>query len=150
MLRIAGQLHDLGKARTLWQRAMRAPRDGKMYAKTKGNGVPRLLEIDGETYRHEFGSLLDAISVEGLQSLATPLRELTLHLIASHHGHARPVIAGVDPDHPPSACSPLAQEVALRFARLSRDWGAWELAWWEALFRAADWKASATQPEEKD
>ena len=35
-----------------------------------------------------------------------------------------------------------AREAALRFVRLQAEWGAWGLAWWEALLRAADWAAS--------
>lgn len=140
------ELHDSGKSRPLWQRAMGAPRDGRIYAKTDGRrSNPRLLQIDGQTFRHEFGSLRDAVGPGGLDDVPREFRDLALHLIASHHGMARPVIAPIDPDIPPSACPPLAQEAARQFERLNREWGPWELAWIEALFRAADWKASAEQ-----
>ena len=70
-------------------------------------------------------------------------RNLVLHLIAAHHGQARPLIAtrGCE-DAPPSALEERAREVALRFARLQKRWGPWGLAWWEALLRAADQQAS--------
>jgi len=142
------ELHDSGKSRPLWQRAMGARPDGRIYAKTDGRGGnPRLLQIAGETFRHEFGSLLDTVSHGGLDSVPDEFRDMALHLIASHHGMARPVITAVDPDVPPSACPPFAQEAARRFERLNRSWGPWELAWIEALFRAADWKASAEQQQ---
>ncbi len=143
-LEIAAHLHDLGKQRGSWQRAMNAPRDGGPYAKTEGGGNLRLLQVGEETYRHEFGSLRDAEQNLELLGLAPDLRELALHLIAAHHGFARPVIAPVDPDEPPSLSRKRAQAVALRYARLQKQWGWWGLAWWETLLRAADWAASAS------
>jgi CRISPR-associated endonuclease/helicase Cas3 len=70
-------------------------------------------------------------------------RDLVLHLIAAHHGQARPVIGtrGCE-DAPPSVLEERARAVALRFALLQRRWGPWGLAWWEALLRAADQQAS--------
>lgn len=56
-LEVAAAHHDTGKGRPLWQRAMGAPADGKVYAKTIGRTNPRLLMIGGRTFRHEFGSL---------------------------------------------------------------------------------------------
>lgn len=77
-----------------------------------------------------------------IQALPEDLRDLALHLVAAHHGYARPVIAAVDPDHAPSASAALARATALRFARMQTRWSPWGLAWWEALLRAADWAAS--------
>lgn len=143
MLIAAAAAHDAGKARELWQRAMGAPPDkGRPYAKTAGRGIPGLLEINGQTYRHEFGSLREVKKGDFLPDVPDNVRDLALHLIASHHGFARPVIAALDPEAPPSACAELAREAALRFARLQAEWGVWGLAWWEALLRAADWAAS--------
>ena len=70
-------------------------------------------------------------------------RDLVLHLVAAHHGRARPLIetTGCE-DAPPSALGGRARDVALRFARLQKRWGPWGLAWWEALLRAADQQAS--------
>jgi CRISPR-associated endonuclease/helicase Cas3 len=148
LLAKVAEVHDSGKGRDLWQRAVGAPPDGKIYAKTSGYANPRLLQIDGVTYRHEFGSLQDAVQSGAFADFSDELGDLGLHLIASHHGWARPVIAAVDPSRPPSSCPPLAAETALRFERLNREWGPWELAWIEALFRAGDWMASAEQQKD--
>lgn len=134
----AARVHDSGKDRLLWQRAMNAPTDGRPFAKTKGGGNGRLLG----GYRHEFGSLNDANTNADIQKLPSDLNDLALHLIASHHGYARPLIPAIDPEAPPSVIAKRAQEAAFRFARLQRRWGPWGLAWWEAVFRAADWRAS--------
>ncbi|MCW1840472.1 type I-U CRISPR-associated helicase/endonuclease Cas3 [Prosthecomicrobium hirschii] len=147
MLVLAATLHDEGKRRPFWQDAMGAPRAGRPFAKTaRRGGNPKL---DG--YRHEFGSLASALGNADLAALPADLHDLALHLIAAHHGHARPVIPAVLPpagpsdaaDLPPSAAEPLARAAALRFAHLQKSWGAWDLAWWEAVFRAADCRASA-------
>lgn len=138
--------HDLGKQRSLWQTAMNAPADGRPYAKTLGGGNTHLLA----GYRHEFGSLADVANDAAINQLPTELRDLALHLIASHHGYACPVIAPIDPGAPPSVLAERAQEAALRFARLQRQWGPWGLAWWEAVFRAADHRASQISDEQAE
>jgi CRISPR-associated endonuclease/helicase Cas3 len=138
MLCCAASLHDEGKRADRWQRAFNAPR-GKVFAKTKGPLNQALL--DG--YRHEFGSLPRAEADTAFQALPPEMRELVLHLIAAHHGQARPVISTRScEDAPPSALEERARDVALRFARLQTLWGPWGLAWWEALLRAADQQAS--------
>jgi CRISPR-associated endonuclease/helicase Cas3 len=138
MLSIVARVHDEGKRTSRWQRAFNANHDG-FYAKTRGPINFSLL--DG--YRHEFGTLLVVAKDARLRALPEDLYDLALHLIAAHHGFARPVI-GINgcEDLPPSGLEEQAQEVALRFARLQRRWGPWGLAWWESLLRAADQQAS--------
>ena len=132
---LAARLHDDGKAAERWQNAMNAPDDGRPYAKTCPGGNPRLLE----GYRHEFGSLLKAEE----QDLPSGTRDLILHLIAAHHGYARPVICSSGCEEgPPSALESKAGDAALRFARLQQRYGPWGLAWREAILRAADQSAS--------
>ncbi|MBF0335848.1 MAG: type I-U CRISPR-associated helicase/endonuclease Cas3, partial [Alphaproteobacteria bacterium] len=133
---------DRGKARTCWQRAANAPRDGMVWAKTEGPMTPARMTINGLVYRHEFGSLRDAEVDAELAALPDETRDLALHLIASHHGHARPTLVAEDEVSPPSLNQARAREAALRFVRLQRRWGPWGLAWWEALLRAADRRAS--------
>jgi CRISPR-associated endonuclease/helicase Cas3 len=140
-LALAARLHDEGKRAPRWQRAFKAPERWRHhpYAKTKGPVDFDLL--DG--YRHELGSLPYVEADDAFKSLSTHEQDLVLHLIAAHHGFARPVIgtSGCD-DAPPSIIEVRARAVALRFARLSARWGPWGLAWWEALLRAADQIAS--------
>lgn len=143
MLVVAIKAHDLGKNRDRWQTAMNAPQTGRPYAKTTGGGNLKLLA----GYRHEFGSLADVVNDADINQLPAELQDLALHLIASHHGYACPVIAPIDPDAPPSILGERAQQAALRFARLQRQWGPWGLAWWEAVFRAADHRASKIKDE---
>ena len=131
----AARLHDDGKAADRWQDAANTPKEGRPYAKPPVTVNWRLLQ----GYRHEFGSLLRAESAH----LPEEVRDLVLHLIAAHHGKARPVLSssGVEED-PPSLLESREREVALRFARLQERYGPWGLAWREAILRAADQRAS--------
>lgn len=149
LLGIAARLHDEGKRAARWQAAFKAPslqrKDGREpYAKTRGPVNVHLL--DG--YRHEFGSLPYAERDPEVLALSDEERDLVLHLIASHHGFARPSIStsGCE-DAPPSALEERARQVALRFLRVQERWGPWGLAWWEALLRAADQQASRMNDE---
>jgi CRISPR-associated endonuclease/helicase Cas3 len=135
---IAARLHDEGKKAANWQAAFKAPRDG-IYGKTKGPILQNVL--DG--YRHEFGSLPYAQEDMAFKALAPEMQDLVLHLIAAHHGNARPVIDTCGcPDAPPLLLQDRARDVALRYARLQKRFGPWGLAWLEALVRAADQQAS--------
>jgi CRISPR-associated endonuclease/helicase Cas3 len=138
ILALAARLHDEGKRLARWQRAFHAPGDG-VYAKTEGPINQGLL--DG--YRHELGSLLRIENDPRVCELPPDQRDLVLHLIAAHHGFARPVITTNScEDAPPSVLDEKATEIALCFARLQNRWGPWGLAWWEALLRASDQLAS--------
>ena len=145
MLVAAARHHDDGKRASRWQRAFNAKREDGPYAKTPGPLNRKVLN----GYRHEFQSMLDA-EKNGLDGLDRPHPrfDLALHLITAHHGRARPAIGieGCD-SLPPSAAAHRAHEAALRFARLQRQWGPWGLAWWEALLRAADQRASRALDE---
>ena len=152
-LALAAMLHDEGKKARRWQRAFNAPRDAARHglagplAKTLGPIDQAIL--DG--YRHEFGSLPYAEHSNAVRALPEDWYDLVMHLIAAHHGGARPIIStrGCE-DAPPSALEARAREVALRFARLQKRWGPWGLAWWELLMRAADQQASRDNDERKD
>ncbi len=143
MLAAAARLHDEGKQAARWQRAFNAPK-GNVYAKTVSR--PNIALLDG--YRHELGSLPYAAKDPQVRQMDAPLRDLCLHLIAAHHGFARPVIRtdGCE-DAPPGALTERAQEIAFRFSNLEERWGPWGLAWWEALLRASDQEASRKNDE---
>ena len=146
MLIAAARHHDDGKAAPRWQRAFGVTGKDGPYAKT--TKAPNQGMLNG--FRHELKSALDA-ETNGLDGIdrADPRFDLALHLIAAHHGHARPAIGigGYDA-LPPSGAEAGAHAIALRFARLQRQWGPWGLAWWEALLRAADQAASRRLDEE--
>lgn len=138
VLEAAADTHDEGKRAALWQRAFNVPDFKHVYAKTPGPIKYALLN----GYRHEFGSLGVPVVQRKLHE-QLEFRDLGFHEIAAHHGFARPVI-GINgcEDSPPSVLEARAREVAVRFARLQREWGPWGLAWIEALFRSADQQAS--------
>jgi CRISPR-associated endonuclease/helicase Cas3 len=87
------------------------------------------------------------------------LRELMLHLIASHHGRARPFMPAKDRQVPckgkdeqefPAELEQDALDAALRYIRLQRRWGPWVLAWLEAVFCSVDWTVSRRHEGEDD
>lgn len=144
MLAVAARLHDEGKKARCWQQAFGAPGGGMPpYAKTTRR--PDIARLHG--YRHELGSLPHAEAHERVKALPPQLRELCLHLIAAHHGNARPLIRTAGAEEPPSRLVDRARDIALRFAALNKAWGPWGLAWWEALLRAADQQASRRNDE---
>lgn len=139
----AAQWHDQGKDRAIWQRFARNDDGTEPLAKSKSFRHGRMLS----GYRHEFGSLLDAMDDPTLYD--NPERELVLHLIASHHGHARPHfdIRAIDKEKlNPAENNQANVKVMQDFGRLQNRFGRWGLAWLESLLRCAD--AQASQPED--
>jgi CRISPR-associated endonuclease/helicase Cas3 len=139
---LAAELHDHGKRRERFQMAL-GNRDypNVLWAKSgkKGSRLP-------EPFRHEFASVFDAQNNEAFNKLDDEMKDLMLHLIAAHHGRARPhfnMDEAFDPERRSSDADALAMEVPRRFARLQRKYGRWGLAYLESLLRAADWAASA-------
>jgi CRISPR-associated endonuclease/helicase Cas3 len=154
----AAKWHDLGKRRLVWQRAIGNNRYESedlrtALAKSGTNRPPE--ELNG--YRHELGSLLDLLDEEmeyrkELDRLTEDQQELVLHLIAAHHGRARPHFRqgeAFDPERPATEAERVAQEAPRRFARLQRKYGRWGLAYLESLVRAADILASQPLKEQK-
>jgi CRISPR-associated endonuclease/helicase Cas3 len=132
----AGELHDAGKGDPIWQAAVGGSVDDPL-AKPKKQFAPGRLG----GFRHEFSSLrrLEADAVD----------ELALHLIASHHGWARPFFRPQAYDRRAVRESQrTAMECARRFGRLQEGWGAWRLAHLEAIFKAADGWVSEMERQE--
>lgn len=137
----AAKFHDHGKKRKLFQQILGNTRYPQRWLAKSGQRSTSL----PETYRHEFGSLLD---VE--HELTDEYRDLILHLIAAHHGRARPHFPqdeAFDPERPRADAQRMTADVPRRFARLQRRYGRWGLAYLESLLRAADWAASANPSE---
>lgn len=137
---VAASLHDCGKRRGQFQITLGNKNLDVPWAKSGRNGA-RL----PEPFRHEFASVLDAQDDAEFDKLEGEMKELVLHLIAAHHGRARPHFylgEEFDPGRPRDA-EALAMETPRRFARLQRKYGRWGLAYLESLLRAADWTASA-------
>jgi CRISPR-associated endonuclease/helicase Cas3 len=141
---LAAQFHDLGKERQRWQRGI----GNTSYPQTKAwaKSGKRRGKIERSAYRHEFGSMLDVQTLPAFKTLSDDSRELVLHLIAAHHGRARPYFTPdecLDDNHCGEAARQQSIKVLRRFARLQRKFGRWGLAYLESLVRAADWAASA-------
>ncbi len=134
----AARWHDKGKDRLVWQRYARNAAGTIPLAKSPRYLHPRALG----GYRHEFGSLLDAMSDGELRNLSD--RDLVLHLIAAHHGWARPHFEPktFDGSSPTAHNERAFAEVGRRFGQLQQKYGRWGLAWLESLVRCADIAAS--------
>ena len=138
---VAASLHDCGKRRKRFQITLGNQNLDVPLAKSGRNGA-RLAEL----FRHEFASVLDAQTDEKFNQLDDEMKDLVLHLIATHHGRARPHFPSdeaFDSERPGTDAEALAIEAPRRFARLQRKYGRWGLAYLESLLRAADWSASA-------
>jgi CRISPR-associated helicase Cas3 len=130
--------HDTGKLQPQWQKAIGNSAEVPLAKSAK----PGFNHDATRGFRHELLSLLEAADDPALAE--HPRLDLILHLIAAHHGHSRP---GFSPKaygilHPHARCSKAAEKAALRFARLQRELGWWQLAYLEALVKCADAIAS--------
>jgi CRISPR-associated endonuclease/helicase Cas3 len=135
VIEAAGQ-HDLGKNRAWWQRAV-----GRVEKPAVAKWVRSWMDHKiNRGYRHELGSVGD---LEAITLPANVVRELCLHLVAAHHGHARPGfrVEAAGPVITDTVRRALVETPA-RFARLQTKYGWWALAWLEALVKAADVLAS--------
>jgi len=175
-LAVAARWHDLGKADERFQAwlhdgdarvAGMAPR---LLAKSGGlpQGKPQRERARAKS-GYPRGARHELVSVRLAEKLVDPLdqpvdRDLLLHLIASHHGHARPFA----PYYPESGeavvtCERIGLEIEVRaetglhrldsgvgerFWELVRRYGWWGLSYLEALLRLADHRRS--EEEQRD
>jgi CRISPR-associated endonuclease/helicase Cas3 len=138
---LAAKWHDLGKRRVEWRRSIGINDSDDWWAKSGPNDK----QAPWTGYRHEFGSLLDLRSEQEFAQLSPEMQELVLHLVAAHHGRARPHFPAAevfDFNHSDRDSIALARQIPERFARLQRKYGRWGLAYLESLVRTADALAS--------
>jgi len=145
-LALAARWHDLGKNRPVWQQYACNPPSATPLAKS-------VKYLPGQAlggYRHEFGSMLEATASEEIRRHEEA--DLILHLIAAHHGWARPHFGGDawDNSHTTAENEGAAAETMRRFARLQQRFGRWGLAWIESLVRCADIAASKPDAQPTD
>jgi CRISPR-associated endonuclease/helicase Cas3 len=172
LFKITAQWHDVGKVDPRFQMVLWGGIPGFEKPLAKSPNLPRSRERASSIYeaadlpkgfRHEMLSLQVAERF-AVTDLTSEDRDLFLHLIASHHGHARP-FAPVCEDCEPGALHAklgrlqidvsteerkdlmpvylLHSGVSDRFWSLTRRFGWWGIAYLEAILRLADWYASA-------
>ncbi|MGH3942703.1 MAG: type I-G CRISPR-associated helicase/endonuclease Cas3g [Pseudonocardiaceae bacterium] len=170
-LALAGWLHDLGKVDERFQLILRGGDviSGSELAKSivpaadyrRRRYAEQVARYPRNT-RHELASVALVEHDQKLREQANDW-DLVLHLIASHHGYARPLVP-VSFDQEPrqlraeldgqvlEACSDhgllrLDSGVPQRFWRCVRRYGWYGLAWLEAVLRLADHRASEERAE---
>jgi len=145
---LAAKYHDIGKRRLVWQRSIGNSAYVSDPSLALAKSGARMRPLDLGAYRHEFGTLLDLLDgteAQAFEHLSEHVRDLVLHLIAAHHGRARPhfpASEAFDPERPEEQALRLAADIPDRFVRLQRRYGHWGLAYLESLVRAADALAS--------
>ena len=169
---IAGQWHDVGKLDLRFQTLLWGGIPGLTGPLAKSPSLPRSRERTDSLrlianlpndFRHEMLSLQLA-ERSTVNDLSPIDRELFLHLVASHHGYARPfapvcedseavnldatldcISISLSAEERRSLIPPhrLDSGVSDRFWALTRRFGWWGIAYREAILRLADWYASA-------
>ena len=135
----AARLHDIGKNDPRYQ-LMLGAHPATLLAKSGPHEatVSRALAGLPRGWRHELASL----------ALRPDLDALTRYLVGTHHGRGRPWLPAA-PDHALWKRADGAAWPSL-VAALRDEFGAWGLAYLEALVRLADWARSAEEQQERE
>ena len=164
-LRLAGQLHDIGKVDCRFQSQLVG---GDPVALAMLD-VPLAKSLPGASrvrhypagMRHELASVA-LLDPDRTVLAAANDPELVLHLIGTHHGWARPLPPAIEDPNPQQltytydgstaleastdlTTGTLAFEMADRFWHLVQRYGYYGLAWLEATLRLADIRESAEE-----
>lgn len=178
----AANLHDWGKADWRFQAMLRSSpvfaamasgillaKSGTINSSAKARREARRRAELPKNFRHEMLSVQMAESAVGKSMLPAEetLQALTLHLLATHHGYARPFAPVVEDDSPPDVSLSMREKqvhvtsaeriehpshalnsgITERFWQFTRHHGWWGLAFLEAVLRLADQRASAEPSE---
>ena len=130
---MAAKYHDVGKAHEHWQDCMQVELEKRPLAKTGRKHIP--LNMHG--FRHELASTIKCASKKDI--INHKESDLILHLIAAHHGWARPCFK---PNHIIEDKNGETEKIVKRYSSLQKRFGAWGLAWLESIVRGSDWQAS--------
>jgi CRISPR-associated endonuclease/helicase Cas3 len=173
-LRLAGEWHDAGKADPRFQRWLHGGSEFKALVQPAplAKGTARLASRSAMRQareragypaggRHELMSLVLMESADGVLTARAGDWTLVQHVVASHHGHCRPLAPWVPDPHPVdvsfsrdgircggSSAHDLARldsGVADRFWQVVRRYGWWGSAWLETLLRLADHRQSESE-----
>ena len=169
LFRSAGLWHDLGKLDPRFQAMLKqtSPRTavGEPWAKSKKSPRTKKEAEDARlVHRYPSGARHELLSTAMLEG--ETLDDLLLHLIATHHGHARPFADAVTENEAikepfevkffdrsfaiDSARQDIAKWNAMlpeRFWSVVREHGWWGSAYLEGVFRIADQAQSALEQE---
>lgn len=183
-LQIAASLHDWGKADPRFQALLLGgnlfaaygldqplAKSQRKYTSAADHARARQRANLPNGFRHELASIQLASATEQEKSIITDSsqRDLALHLIASHHGYARPFAPVIDdPDAPAISINPSDRQQSVsisaekrlanpphrldsgipeRFWNLLRLHNPWGLAFLESILRLADQQASEAESE---
>ena len=163
-LYLAGKFHDIGKVDPRFQSQLVGadPVTMEMLPEPLAKSLPGVARVQSypRGMRHEMATVALLASDPGVLNEAHD-PDLVLHLIATHHGWARPLAPIIeDPDPQPLTYTfgdlslkatsdlvpgSLALDMADRFWRLVRRYGHYGLAWLEAILRLADHRQSEVE-----